>query len=45
MWPDVKTHASEMSVDICKRAINIINEARLGKHDVIVTVAIPTLHA
>jgi len=45
MWPDVKTHASEMSVNICKRAINIINEARLGKNDVIVTVAIPTLHA
>jgi len=45
MWSDVKTHASEMSVEICKRSIHIINEARLGKNDVVVTVAIPMLHA
>jgi hypothetical protein len=44
VWADVKTHASEMSVDIRKRSINIIDEVRLGKNDVIVTVAIPTLY-
>jgi hypothetical protein len=44
VWADVKAHASDMSVDICKRSIEIIDEARLGKNDVIVTVALPTLY-
>jgi hypothetical protein len=39
-----ETHTSEMSVDIRKRSINIIDEARLGKNDSIVNVAIPTIH-
>jgi hypothetical protein len=40
----MKRHAGKMSVDICKRSIKVINEARLGKNEIIVLVAIPALH-